>query len=103
MYVSKVYNQLRVMDIVNLNKVKKKFKKLPVPIKNKLLSWVKSINWIGIRQVRQQKGYHDEPLKGKKRGQRSIRLSKSWRAIYREEKNGTINLIIVEEINKHDY
>ena len=53
--------------------------------------------------MRKNKGYHDESLKGKRKGQRSVRLSRSWRAIYREEKEGTINLIIVEEVTKHDY
>ena len=91
------------MDIVNLEKIDKKLKKLPLPIKEKLFFWVVSVRTKGIRIVRMTKSYHDEPLKGKRKGQRSIRLSKSWRAIYREEKNGTINLIIVEEVSKHDY
>ena len=86
-----------------MRNVQKQLKKTPPWIKEKLLNWVKLIQREGIREVRKLKGYHDEPLKGKRKGQRSIRLSRSWRAIYREEKDGTINLIIVEEINKHDY
>ena len=58
---------------------------------------------VGIREIRKRKGYHDEPLKGKRKGQRSIRLSRAWRAIYIEEKDGIINLIIVEEVTHHDY
>ena len=92
-----------LMDVVILTKVKKQLKKLPPWIKDKLEGWVALVQSDGIRTVRKKKGYHDEPLKGRRRGQRSIRLSRSWRAIYREEKDGTINLIIVEEINKHEY
>ena len=91
------------MDIVKLDNAQKQIKKLPVYIKVKLLDWAKAVEADGLRKVRKMKGYHDEPLKGERRGQRSIRLSKAYRAIYREEKDGTINLIIVEEVNKHDY
>ena len=91
------------MDIVKLDEAKKQIKKLPLYIKIKLLEWAKSVERDGIREVRKMKGFHDEPLKGNRVGQRSIRLSKAYRAIYREENNGTINLIIVEEVNKHEY
>ncbi len=45
--------------------------------------------------------YHDEPLKGQRIGQRSIRLSKSYRAIYIEHNDDII--IEVIEVNKHEY
>ena len=89
------------MDIVNLGKVQKDLKKVPKHIKSRLIVWGEKIRNYGVREVRKIKGYHDEPLKGKRKGQRYIRLSRHWRAIYREEKDGTIN--IVEEINKHKY
>ncbi len=46
-------------------------------------------------------GYHDEPLKWERTGQRSIRLSKAYRAFYVEHDD----MVIVEviEVNKHDY
>lgn len=91
------------MDIVNFDKVIKKIKKLPMHIKVKLLEWAKAVEMDGIEKIRTFKGYHDEPLKGKRKGQRSIRLSKSYRAIYTEDSNGSINIITVEEVNKHDY
>ncbi len=49
----------------------------------------KFIVGIGLSEVRKVPGYHDEPLKGQRKGQRSIRLSRSYRAIYviEEEKN----------------
>lgn len=91
------------MDIVSFDKVVKKIRKLPKHIKIKLLSWAKAVEMDGIEKIRTLKGYHDEPLKGKRKGQRSIRLSKSYRAIYVEENYGRINLIVIEEVNKHDY
>ena len=57
----------------------------------------------GLREIRKLPGYHDEPLKGDRLGQRSIRLNKAYRAIYIQEKDGAINLIIIEEVNKHEY
>jgi proteic killer suppression protein len=57
----------------------------------------------GLYEVRKISGYHDEPLKGQRKGQRSIRLTKAYRAIYREEHDGKVRLVILEEVNKHEY
>ena len=51
--------------------------------------------------MREYKGFHDEPLKGKRKNQRSLRLNIQYRAIYREVKN-TFEIIMLE-MNKHDY
>ena len=56
----------------------------------------------GLEEVRKARGYHDEPLKGHRAGQRSIRLSSSYRAIY-EIKKDTVEFVSVEEVSKHDY
>ena len=71
----------------------------------KLRKWAKSVKENGILETRKIKGYHDEPLKGNRKGQRSIRLSKGYRAFYTEYDNGSIelNYIEVDEVNKHDY
>ena len=90
------------MDRVIFTKVDKQLKKFPQFIL-KLLAWAKSVELKGLREVRKIPGYHDEPLKGHRLGQRSIRLSKSYRAIYKEEIDGSVNLIIIEEVNKHEY
>lgn len=55
-----------------------------------------------MAETRKIKGYHDEALQGDRWGQRSIRLNRSYRAIYTEEK-GVIHLIIILEVNKHEY
>jgi plasmid maintenance system killer protein len=44
-----------------------------------------------------------ESLKGKRAGQRSIRLSQAYRAIYKILKDGKIQFIEIIEVNKHDY
>jgi proteic killer suppression protein len=91
------------MDKVVYNKVEKQLKKLPHFVVFKLLTWAKSVETKGIREIRKIPGYHDEPLKGQRFGQRSIRLSKGYRAIYTEMTDGEINLIAIEEVNKHEY
>ncbi len=82
---------------------KKDLTKVPLPIVRKLLAWVDSIENIGLSEVKKVPGYHDEPLKGNRAGQRSIRLSKSYRAIYVIDQEGKIEILKVLEVNKHDY
>jgi proteic killer suppression protein len=91
------------MDRVIFTKVDKQLRKLPDYIVDKLVAWANSVEMKGLREVRKLPGYHDEPLKGQRQGQRSIRLSKGYRAIYQEEHDGTVNLVIIEEVNKHEY
>lgn len=81
----------------------KDLKKVPTHIKSKLLLWVDAVEKIGVYEVRKNVGYHDEPLRGKRKGQRSIRLSKGYRAIYSMSKRGAMEIISVEEVNKHEY
>jgi toxin HigB-1 len=78
-------------------------KKIPKYIVIKLMAWMESVGEEGIEKVRKTPGFHDEPLKGKLKGLRSIRLSKSYRAIYKIDKNNNIEIIKVVEVNKHEY
>ena len=57
----------------------------------------------GLSTVRKITGYHDEPLKGTRVGQRSIRLNRSYRAIYEVDQSGVVHFIAVLEVNKHEY
>ncbi len=77
--------------------------RVPTHIAVKLLAWAKRVEKVGLEEVRKCKGYHDEPLRGERHGQRSIRLSRSYRAIYVIERDGTIEFVSVEEVNKHEY
>jgi proteic killer suppression protein len=81
----------------------KDIEKVPYYIQDKLYLWIQTVSEFGIMKARQSKGFHDEPLKGKRRNQRSIRLNRSYRAIYIEEISGEIELIEIIEVNKHDY
>ena len=67
---------------VVFDKVEKDIKKVPHYILTKLRRWAEQVEQLGLREVSKAKGWHDEPLRGKRRGQRSIRLSISYRAIY---------------------
>lgn len=81
---------------------KKDLKKIPLPIGLKLMAWIEAVGCSGLNEVRKIPAYHDEPLKGKRRGQRSIRLNIAYRAIYIINK-ATISFVEVLEVNKHDY
>jgi proteic killer suppression protein len=48
-------------------------------------------------------GYHDEPLMGKLKDVRSVRLGRSYRIYYRQIAVDRIETVLVEEVNKHDY
>ena len=80
----------------------KDLKVVPLSILNKFQSWVEAIEIEGLYQVRKLPGLHDEPLKGKRRGQRSIRLSRFYRAIYTIE-GDTMTFLFVREVTKHEY
>ena len=84
-------------------KAKKQLKKVPLHIQTKFKYWCDFIGFVGLLAARKYKGFHDEPLKGKRRGQRSIRLSKSYRAIYVELDKAKYEIIEIIEVNKHEY
>ena len=65
--------------------------------------WVKMVELQGLPQVRKIPGYHDEPLKGNRVGQRSIRLSRAYRLVYIEDPSQNIIVVKVIEVNKHEY
>lgn len=89
---------------VQLSKfAEKQLRKLPQNIIAAYYTWVRSVELDGIRKTRLLPGYHDEPLKGDRKGQRSVRLSKAYRVIYEENQSGNIILIAVLEVNKHEY
>ena len=91
------------MKIKVSNKASKQLKKVPKYIRIKFDYWCDLISEIGLRKSRKYKGFHDEPLKGERKGQRSVRLSKSYRAIYVEIDNNDYEIIEITEVNKHEY
>jgi proteic killer suppression protein len=85
------------------NSVDKQLAKLPDYLRDKFISWVMVVDRIGMLEARKLSGFHDEPLKGKRKGQRSVRLNRSYRAIYVEAENGDIIIVEVIEVTKHAY
>ena len=99
-----------MIDIVLLSKrAQKDLKKVPIHIIGKLDSWISSVEKDGLEEVRKTPGYHDEPLKGERAGQRSIRLGKSCRMIYTVRLDETakrtqiVECVVIEEVTKHGY
>ncbi len=77
--------------------------KIPHSIQDSFAKWIDRIEKMGIQETRKIKGYHDEPLKGDRKGQRSVRLNKAYRAIYIQRNLGDFKILEVLEINKHRY
>ena len=92
-----------VFEVRLSDSVIKDLKKLPPYIVRKLQLWVLAVSEFGLIEVSKIKGYHDEPLKGDRIGQRSIRLNKSYRAIYQINDSMGIEFIYIYEVNKHEY
>jgi proteic killer suppression protein len=88
--------------VINI-KTQKQITKLPKFIQSKLRLWIFDVENNGLQEVQKISGYHDEPLKGDRKGQRSIRLNKAYRAIYEIKDDGVIEFIQIIEVNKHDY
>lgn len=51
------------------------------------------LSMTGLSKAKLRPGYHDEPLKG----QRSIRLSKAYRAIYSMSQDGNLEVVCLLE------
>ena len=92
-----------IFTVVVSKKAKDNLRAVPVYIARKVSAWIDSVAHDGLLAVRKIPGFHDEPLKGDRKGQRSIRLSKSYRAIYIIGKQGNIEIAEIIEVNKHDY
>ena len=92
-----------ITEVELSRQAKKQLKKVPNHIVRKFIQWTEDVMLQGLEEVRKIPGYHDEPLLGKRKGERSIRLSKSYRAIYVLKKDGWIEFVYIEEVNKHEY
>jgi proteic killer suppression protein len=94
---------LKIYNVVMKERLAFSLKKLPRHIITKLTAWINAVGHDGLNEVRKIPGFHDEPLKGDRKGQRSVRLSKSYRAIYIINKAGQMEVVEIIEVNKHDY
>jgi proteic killer suppression protein len=85
------------------SKAKDGIRRLPKHVVRKLMAWVDGVETLGLEEMRKIPGYHDEPLHGQRKGQRSIRLSRSCRAIYVIATGGEGEIVRIAEVMKHDY
>jgi len=74
---------------------------VPEHIRVKAIVWIGLVESLGIRELRKRPGFHDEGLKGERKGQRSVRLNRSYRLIYCEVQ-GDLHFLLLE-ISKHEY
>jgi len=92
-----------ITDVQITSQALKDLKKAPRYLQEKFSAWVVAVNHAGLEETRKRPGWHDEPLVGNRKGQRSIRLNKQWRAVYVIKENGTIEFIEVMEVMPHEY
>ena len=91
-----------IRSVVLSKRAQKDLAKIPKHIRRLFHTWEEGVRNHGLEEIRKVPGYHDEPLKGARAGQRSIRLSRSWRAIYSLWGDHVV-FAYVEEVNKHEY
>ena len=89
--------------VYSTKQFEKQLKKIPHFIKEAVSIWIASVEEEGLPEIRKLKGYHDESLKGERKGQRSVRLNKAYRLIYEKNKEGQIIIVMLLEVHKHDY
>lgn len=92
-----------ISHVVIAKTAKRQLQKVPFYIRERLKLWIEAVEIDGLYEVRKIPGYHDEPLHGIREGQRSIRLNRSYRAIYVIEQDESIRFVSIEEVHKHDY
>ncbi len=91
------------MKVIVSKQAKKQLDIIPTHIYRNYLYWLDLIEKYGLQETRKFRGFHDEPLKGNRAGQRSVRLSKGFRAIYVEINQNQYEVIEIIEVNKHEY
>ena len=92
-----------ITDIQITKQALRDLKRTPQHLHDKFRAWLVAVNKSGLEETRKRSGWHDEPLQGERKGQRSIRLNKQWRAIYVLKQNGQIQFIEVTEVMPHEY
>ena len=92
-----------ITRVVLTRVARKQLRKAPRHIVENLAAWVDDVETQGLQEARRIPGYHDETLLGDRQGQRSIRLSRTYRAVYTIGRDAYGEFVSVEEIMKHAY
>ena len=88
----------RILEHQRIDKI---CKKLPQQIIKKYELWKNIVFRHGPDKLREFPGFHDEGLRGQRKGQRSSRLSLQYRVIYAVKRD--VVTIYVLEITPHQY
>lgn len=94
-----------ISKVVVTKQAQKDLRSTPVQVQAKFRMWIDSVERVGLEETRKVAGFHDEPLKGKLEGARSIRLNDAYRAYY-QIKADTVELVefvSVTRVDKHLY
>ena len=92
-----------ITDIKISRQAAKDLKRIPQYLQEKFRAWLVAVNKAGLNETRKRPGWHDESLLGERKGQRSIRLNKQWRAIYIIKADGAVEFVEVIEVTPHEY
>lgn len=92
-----------IHDVVISKRAEKQLRKIPIHTVLKLQAWISGVKHDGLTKMRQIPGFNDEALRGNRKGQRSIRLSKGYRAFYVMNDTGVVECVEIIEVNKHEY
>ena len=91
------------MSLVVSERAQKLLRRIPGCIRDKLAAWARLVEQKGLPEARKIPGFHADPLRGKRQGQRSVGLNRAYRAIYVTAETGELEIVSVEEVMKHDY
>jgi mRNA-degrading endonuclease RelE of RelBE toxin-antitoxin system len=88
-------------EIYEHRRMSRTLSKLPQEVLKRYEKWKDIVRISGPQGLRAIKGFHDEALRGERRGQRSSRLSQQYRVIY--EVSAKEVLVYVLDLTAHDY
>lgn len=82
---------MKMTTVILSKQAQKDLAKIPWEIQESLAHWIRQVGFEGLAEVRKISGYHDEPLKGERKGQRSVRLNKLTGPFMFNLKTGKLN------------
>jgi len=81
--------------------IAKQCKKIPIQVLRRYELWKDLVFRHGPEILKKFPGFHDEKLKGDRKGQRSSRLSLQYRVVYKVDRNEVT--VYVLELTPHRY
>lgn len=91
------------MKIIIRKQAEKELKSIPSHILDKLRIWLELVEEEGLKKARKINAFNDKSLKGKRKNQHSVRLSRAYRMFYLEYSLNFEKVIEILEVNKYDY